>query len=190
MKSRPIFFFLLGTLCLSVNALANNGKTYIVTDENPSFQDMDSSSSEVTDTSIATPSYTHGETLDQFIANGVFTLNGVVDPDADAKGQHTNIVVSDTFAAFLITDKDRDDIFSEHNIIGFYSTNGQLLLLQNNNNNQNGGGTNGGTPPGGGGTPPGDGGNTSVVPEPSAWALVFGSLAVLVIFRRFRFARR
>jgi len=187
MNSRIVLLFLLVSLTLSVNALANNGKSYIVTDENTSSAAMDP---EVVDPSIAiaTPTYVHGETLNQFLSSGVFTINGVVDPNPTV--HHSNMVLSDTGAAFLITDQDRDDIFSEHNIIGVWNSYGQLMLLQSNpgggGNGPSGGGSPSGPPPGGGGS----GDNTSVVPEPSAWMLLLSSLLGLAIFRRFRFARR
>jgi hypothetical protein len=73
MNSRIVLLFLLVSLTLSVNALANNGKSYIVTDENTSSAAMDP---EVVDPSIAiaTPTYVHGETLNQFLSSGVFTI--------------------------------------------------------------------------------------------------------------------
>jgi hypothetical protein len=43
---------------------------------------------------------------------------------------------------------------------------------------------------GSGGTGPNGGGSTTTVPEPSTWALLLGSLAALVYYRRFRLARQ
>jgi hypothetical protein len=56
--------------------------------------------------------------------------------------------------------------------------------------NNNGGGNNNGNGSGDPSGPPGGGGNPSSTPEPSTWALLFCSLAGLLIFQRFRFNRR
>jgi hypothetical protein len=71
------------------------------------------------------------------------------------------------------------------------------LVLNNSNgivvditeDNDNSGGSSGQSG-GSGGSGPGGGGSTTTVPEPSTWALLLGSLAALVYYRRFRLARQ
>jgi hypothetical protein len=87
-----------------------------------------------------------------------------------------------------------------------YDEGNSILIVSNDNTNilslirnagdgtltiGNGGG---GNSPSGGGNPtggnPGGGDGPSLVPEPSTWALLLGSLGGLLFFRRFRFSRR